>query len=595
MTMEQSINEMTLQQLFSTVAKEFNVPEPILLSVSYNLTRWESHNGEPSTSGGYGPMHLLTINGVMRAESDQENNTSPLEVAANLLKESPDTLKKSVYQNIRGGAALLAKYVKETTGGIPENDSDWYGAVAKYYPSNQEVHAEDFANRVYQSINQGEERTTLEGERMYLPPKEVKPNLNTFKRTQQSNGQNKAADCPSDLACHFVPAFHQQKSENPSNYGNYDVADRPIFGPDIRYIVIHDAEGSYDGTIEWFANPASGVSAHYVIRSSDGDITQMVDTKDVPWHAGNWYFGMHSIGIEHEGHALEGATWYSEPMYRASAKLVRYLAEKYNIPLDRAHIFGHEEIPGVNQSRQTGMHWDPGPFWDWDHYMELVGSTAISNNNSGNIVTIKLDFKTNNQTISDADPTVQPANFVYLYEQPTFESPLFPDPALGLGTQTACHWGDKLLTGTSFYLAEQEGDWNAIWFAGKKAWFYNPQNQYTINTKGTIITPKKGKKEIDVYGAAYPEMSAYPKDITPDKINPLQYKISEGQFYVAVEKMKADSYIAKVFSESPYGVNTMILGNDEYYRIHFNHRFGFVKASDVDVVDLEEPTAPTNL
>ncbi|GAC43000.1 negative regulator [Paenibacillus popilliae ATCC 14706] len=539
-------------------------------------------------------MHLISLTGGQQEDTNQEITTSTLKVAADLLGLSPDILKENVYQNIRGGAALLVKYVTEIVGGIPEHDSDWYGAIAKYYASNQEVLAEDFANQVYESINEGEKRTTSEGERVYLFPKQVKPNLKTLKRSQQRNGQNKTADCPSDLPCHFVPAFHQQLSDDPSNYGNYDVSDRPTFGPEIRYIIIHDTECSYDEAINWFATPASYVSAHYVIRSTDGDITQMVDTKDVPWHAGNWYFNMHSIGIEHEGHALEGATWYSEPMYRSSAKLVRYIAEKYNIPLDRAHIFGHAQIPGINESRQTGMHWDPGPYWDWEHYMELLGSTVVTHDNKGKIVTLKPDFKTNKQTISDADPTVQPANFVYLYEQPTFEAPLFRDPALGIGNQTGSYWGDKLLTGTSFYLVEQKGDWNAIWFAGKKAWFYNPQNQYTINTKGTIITPKKGKKEIDVYGAAFPENSAYPQNITPPEVAPLQYKISEGQFYVAVEKMNGDWYHAKVFTESPYGFHTEIVGKDEYYRIYLNHRFGFVKASDVDVVKLQEPTAPTN-
>ncbi|WP_142303764.1 N-acetylmuramoyl-L-alanine amidase [Neobacillus soli] len=30
--------------------------------------------------------------------------------------------------------------------------------------------------------------------------------------------------------------------------------------------------------------------------------------------AGNWYFNMHSIGIEHEGFAVEGTDWYSEQL-----------------------------------------------------------------------------------------------------------------------------------------------------------------------------------------------------------------------------------------------------------------------------------------
>ena len=83
---------------------------------------------------------------------------------------------------------------------------------------------------------------------------------------------------------------------------------------------------------------------------------------------------MHTIGIEHEGFAAQGATWFTESMYRNSAKLVQYLAAKYDIPLDRAHIIGHDQVPGIIPSNVAGMHWDPGPYWDWEHYFDLLGA-----------------------------------------------------------------------------------------------------------------------------------------------------------------------------------------------------------------------------
>src|SRR5947207_11333221 len=48
-----------LQAAFAAAAAEFGVPERLLLAVSYNLSRWESHTGAPSVAGGYGPMHLV--------------------------------------------------------------------------------------------------------------------------------------------------------------------------------------------------------------------------------------------------------------------------------------------------------------------------------------------------------------------------------------------------------------------------------------------------------------------------------------------------------------------------------------------------------
>ena len=56
-----------LQSAFRGAAAEFGVPESVLLSVSYNVSRWEQHGGAPSVSGGYGPMHLTRVESPERA------------------------------------------------------------------------------------------------------------------------------------------------------------------------------------------------------------------------------------------------------------------------------------------------------------------------------------------------------------------------------------------------------------------------------------------------------------------------------------------------------------------------------------------------
>src|SRR5690606_37754439 len=113
------------------------------------------------------------------------------------------------------------------------------------------------------------------------------------------------------------------------------------------------------------------VSAHYVIRSSDGQITQMVQDNDIAWHAGNSTYNRQSIGIEHEGY-VNNASWYTNAMYQASANLTRWLCDTYNIPKDRAHILAHSEVPGAT-------HTDPGPNWDWNYYMSLVNPSPPLN------------------------------------------------------------------------------------------------------------------------------------------------------------------------------------------------------------------------
>jgi len=132
---------------------------------------------------------------------------------------------------------------------------------------------------------------------------------------------------------------------------------------DVDTIVIHVTQGSYGGAVSWFQNPDSQVSAHYVIRSSDGQVTQMVEEQDVGWHARCW--NGRSVGIEHEGFVDE-PQWFTDEMYRASANLVRGIAARWNIPLDRAHIKGHNELSDCNN------HSDPGMNWDWDRFMAMV-------------------------------------------------------------------------------------------------------------------------------------------------------------------------------------------------------------------------------
>ncbi len=111
------------------------------------------------------------------------------------------------------------------------------------------------------------------------------------------------------------------------------------------------------------------------MRSSDGAVTQMVNEDDTAWHAGNWAYNQRSVGIEHEGFVDDPATWYTNELYAGSAALVRYLVDKYSVPVDRDHIIGHNEVPDPNNAGQfggAGHHTDPGGGWDWDTFMGLV-------------------------------------------------------------------------------------------------------------------------------------------------------------------------------------------------------------------------------
>lgn len=129
-----------------------------------------------------------------------------------------------------------------------------------------------------------------------------------------------------------------------------------------QYVIIHQMDGTYEGTISWFQYEGSDVSTHYVMRSADGEITQMVRHADMAQHIGGW--NPMSFGIEHEGY-IDEPGWYTWETYTASARLTRWLCDQHAIPVDRDHILGHVEVPGAS-------HTDPGWPWDWDMYMALV-------------------------------------------------------------------------------------------------------------------------------------------------------------------------------------------------------------------------------
>ncbi|HSP71591.1 MAG TPA: N-acetylmuramoyl-L-alanine amidase [Gaiellaceae bacterium] len=153
----------------------------------------------------------------------------------------------------------------------------------------------------------------------------------------------------------------------------------PAHGRRVTTIVIHVAETSFWGTVRTLRDPEREASAHFVV-SHEGELVQLVDPDDVAWHAGNRDVNEHSIGIEHEGFtSVRGSITPAE--LDASARLVAYLAARYGIPLDRAHVIGHDEVPDPNDRRLSGganHHTDPGPYWPWDEYMQLVRQYAQS-------------------------------------------------------------------------------------------------------------------------------------------------------------------------------------------------------------------------
>jgi hypothetical protein len=334
------------------------------------------------------------------------------------------------------------------------------------------------------------------------------------------------------------------------------------------------------------------VSWQYTLRSTDGHIAQHVKAKDVAWHAGNWYVNAKSIGLEHEGFLTAPDTWYTEAMYRSSARLVKYLAKKYGIPLDRQHIIGHDNVPGTLPSTIAGMHTDPGPYWDWQHYFTLMGKPfKRTAGPKGGLVTVAPTYSENRPEYTGCVKAGEKCEThgsaaVRVHTEPSDDAPLIKDiglrPGGGASTTGVNDIGARLSTGQQYAVAERKGDWTAVWYLGQKAWFKNPRKQPTaVDAAGPVVTPKGDATDVPVYGRAYPEKAAYPAGVPVQSVTPLPYKLLAGQKYAIGDKVPGEYFYAPTFDTAPHKV---VRGQDMYYEIQFGHRVAYVRAADVQVV-----------
>jgi hypothetical protein len=116
-----------------------------------------------------------------------------------------------------------------------------------------------------------------------------------------------------------------------------------------RGVVLHVAQGTFEGTVAWCLNPASDVSAHFV-SAKNGRAAQVVDTDLTAWtqSAGNGSW----ISIEFEGYAGDSLT--SEQVEFAA----QVLAQTH-----RAHPLVPLQLADSPDGRGLGWHGMGGAPW----------------------------------------------------------------------------------------------------------------------------------------------------------------------------------------------------------------------------------------
>lgn len=616
----------SLDESFAAAADATGVPEDLLKAVSYLESRWDQHAGQVSADGGYGVFNLAGPTGLAHAHGDglpltavndkagpAREGTPELVRAAALTGLDQAVLRSDSQANVCGGAALLASYqdqaVRDGAGTVGSDGlATWEGAVSRMND------IDGFAASVYRTLRDGAEHSTpadgavaLMGNREVVVPR-------------SASTSDPEADCPEDLGCEWLPAPYQKGSpdlpDDTGDYGNHDQADRTgAGGPSLDYILVHDTETAYQPSVNLVQDPTY-LAWNYTLRSSDGHVANHLDPADVGWHAGNWFMNMHSIGLEHEGWAGTGA-WYTEAMYQSSAALVRHLAAEHDIPLDRAHVIGHDQVPGILPGYTQSVHWDPGPYWDWDHYFELLGAPiggdleTTTNVEPGDVVEVRTGYADNANAVTgceEASPgsgvCVEGAgtNFRYLYQAPSDDAPLAKDPGWkpdgADGTTYASDVSARVQSGHKLVVDQVEGDWLGVWWAGSLAWLRNPADRpVVVPTTAKTITVA-GEEPAPVFGRAYPEAAAYEEhpDVPVQEVTPIEYTVGADQTYaVSDDHVASDYYRATTFDGTGPGDRTVVRGDDVYYQVWLAHRHVFVNAADVElhdpaVTDVSGPT-----
>ena len=357
-----AMTALTLPEALNAAESTYGVPQDLLATIAWAETRFSPHLGELELHHGGHPEARFGVMGL--AGRDHRSFGPTLEDAADCLDRAPTVVMHDVGLNVLGAACLMAAQAEELTEGALLREADWAEVVGWYSGSDDGSGQLSYIRQVYRMLEQGFSAQTPDGW-VHVQSREV--DLPVLDLEFRASGD-------SPLISNFVYAHS-------SNYSN-----RSRSSSDIDMIVVHTAQGSYSSVYNWFANSSANASAHYVIRSSDGEITQMVWEEDRAWHAGHSYTNTRSIGIEQEGWIEQPDTWYTETMYDSLARLIVDISDRQGVPLDRDHIIGHNEAPGCSYSGGGGAscHTDPGNGFDWDRLMAKVQSYAGNNSGGGN-------------------------------------------------------------------------------------------------------------------------------------------------------------------------------------------------------------------
>ncbi len=379
------------------------LPAGTLEALAYSQSRW--HQLRPDRSGEPRHGNLPQAWGVMGLYAG-EGFADQVGEAAALLGTTPERVKHNPSTNILAAAVLLDRELR----GTARDDEALAQALQRYAGFGRDGGGEvdgyaraSFAFDVLLGLDRGVDDNGIRvpgravaWERAFPADMLVKLNAPLVRLALDHDAVDTEAFAVDPRSGQLVarpPVGEDAGIVGKPGGGNLATVDFPgarwVTSPNyssrsgtaVREVAIHTMQGSYAGSISWFQNPSSQVSAHYLVRSSDGQVTQMVRENQKAWHVRS--HNPHSIGIEHEGY-ISNPDWYTTAMYNASAAITRQSCARYaGIACTRTmrsytsatlsdadyDVIGHQNLT-------DNSHTDPGQYWNWSHYYDLVNPTS---------------------------------------------------------------------------------------------------------------------------------------------------------------------------------------------------------------------------
>jgi hypothetical protein len=367
----------TLEKYFDEAALTYKVPVEILKATAQVQSNWAQ--SAPSFYGSYGVMGLI-----------ENSFQKQISLASTLSNYTVIQIQQEAKANIFAAAALLAYYQKGY--GKTNTVEDWFEATKDLTGLKEEELQASLALRFFEVIQNGSKTVSLWKEIITIKGLQVQ----LSKLGKQNAELPKKSTSKSTATSDYSGAIQNLTTVNFSS--------RPAGA--IKYYFIHYiATGTYEGAISWFKNPDAQASSHYIVKNSNGEITQVVLESNKAWTQGVSEYNNYGIGVEHEVLSTNLSMWDSQQMQTALANLAIDVCNRNNIPkVRRANngdkgIYGHNDVSSTTCPNLTPERWDAilSRITGGQITPTVSAPTLFSVINPGNGAVIQASWKTNTE------------------------------------------------------------------------------------------------------------------------------------------------------------------------------------------------------